>query len=71
MKTDVQGCSTCPRGSEQYEYFQSFLFQGGVKVQYVQYDYRAAAGQLFSCVAKSLEDARARRDAWLKGQAEQ
>ncbi len=41
--------------------FWSSLARG----QRVQYDYRAPDGRLFSCVAKSLEVARNRRDAWL------
>ncbi len=68
MKTDVQGTSKCPPGSEQYEYFRPSWDLGELRVQY---DYRTAGGQLFSCIAKSLEIARARRDAWLKEQAEQ
>lgn len=62
MKTDIQGCSTCPVGQEQYEYFRSPLFRNEERVQY---DYRHTNGRLFSCVAKSLEDARERRDKWL------
>ena len=69
MKTDVQGTSKCPPGSEQYEYFNYYGPRRGELR--VQYDYRTPEGQLFSCIAKSLEIARARRDAWLKEQAEQ
>ena len=59
MKTDVRGCSTTPAGQEQYEKFNS------PRGERVQYDYRTPQGKLFSCVAKSLAEARKRRDAWL------
>jgi len=61
MKTDANGCSTCPTGEEQYEEFS----MGGKT--YVQYDYRDVDGKLFSCVAKTIEAARAKRDRSLKG----
>lgn len=64
MKTDVNGCSTCPKGTEQYEEYYSRVSRGNR----VQYDYRTPEGKLFSCVAKTLEDARAKRDEWLKKQ---
>jgi len=64
MKTDINGCSTCPAGSEQYEkYTQRF---GRNVYHLVQYDYRAEDGELFSTVAPSLEEARRRRDKWLQ-----
>ncbi len=66
MKSDVSGCSTCPSGGEQYEWYTPKWFN----TPRVQYDYRTPDGKLFSCVAKSLEEARARRDKWLKEQAE-
>ena len=59
MKTDVQGCSTCPAGTEQWE---EFTWEGRRRVQY---DYRTPTGRLFSCVAISLDEARKRRDEWL------
>ena len=64
MKTDTQGCSTCPKGQESYESF----FIG--RQERIQYDYRTAWGKLFSCVAKTLEEARAKRDAWLRLEVE-
>jgi hypothetical protein len=61
------GTSTTAPGQEQYEEFQpASLRRGQTRVQY---DYRAPDGELFSCVAKTLEDARGRRDAWLKNRA--
>jgi len=33
---------------------------------YIQYDYRDFDGELFSCIANSIEDARKRRDEWGK-----
>lgn len=59
MKSDIQGCSTCPRGAEQYE---EFTWDGR---RCVQYDYRTPDGKLFSCIASSLPNARAKRDRWL------
>lgn len=66
MKSDIQGCSTCQPGQEQYEFFYSPIARG----KRVQYDYRAHDGKLFSTVAKSLEQARERRDNWLKKQVQ-
>ena len=62
MKSDVHGCSTCPAGAEQYETYYSAL-AGGMRVQY---DYRTPDGRLFACIAKTIDEARARRDAWLR-----
>ena len=63
MKTDVNGCSTTANGQEQYKVF------GRSGRRRVQYDYRTPTGKLFSCIAKSLTEARQRRDKWLAGQA--
>jgi hypothetical protein len=60
MKTDVQGCSTCPAGSEQWEPYRSVTDK-----PLVQYDYRTPEGRLFACVAPTVERARRKRDAWL------
>jgi hypothetical protein len=59
MKTDTNGCSTTANGKEQWEEFYS------PRGKRVQYDYRTQDGKLFSCVAKSLAEARQRRDKWL------
>ena len=64
MKTDVQGCSTCPKGEERYETYYTKLFRK--KVKRVQYDYRHTNGELFSCVKPTLEACRKERDEWLK-----
>lgn len=50
-------------GQEQYETFTSRMLRK--PSTYIQYDYRHTNGKLFSCVAKTLDDARARRDQWL------
>jgi hypothetical protein len=63
VKTDVQGCSTYPTGSEQYEEFWSGDRRN--RTPRVQYDYRHGNGKLFSTIAPTLEEARRRRDAWL------
>ena len=58
------GVSTCRKaGSEQFEKFQTGI--GRRKRTLVQYDYRAYEGELFSCVAPTVEECRRRRDAWL------
>jgi len=64
MKSDVNGCSTCGAGEEQWEEFNSAILRG----TRVQYDYRTPNGRLFSCIAKTVEAARERRDAWLRQQ---
>ena len=62
MKSDRNGCSTCPPGEEQYEEYYSEISRRWL----VQYDYRRPDGELFGCVAPTLEICRERRDAWLK-----
>ena len=57
MKTDINGVSQCPKGTENYETFTAM--RGTV---YFQYDYRAEDGTLFSCVKPSLELCREARD---------
>ena len=65
MKSDRNGCSTCPIGGEQWEEFEAFWASRGDETR-IQYDYRALDGALFGCIAKSLEEARAKRDEWLR-----
>jgi len=62
MKSDINGCSTCAKGQENYEkYYYGFKN----KKSAYQYDYRHTDGELFSCCASTLEDCRKRRDEWL------
>jgi hypothetical protein len=61
MKSDVNGCSSCPAGTERYEEFYSPV----LRKRLVQYDYRTSDGELFSCVAPTLEACRERRNAGL------
>lgn len=63
MKTDRNGVSTCPVGKEHYEFFDSQMRKGK---KFVQYDYRDTDGELFSTIAATLDQARKRRDQWLK-----
>jgi hypothetical protein len=63
MRSDRNGCSTCPAGEERFETFETTL--AGKPATLVQYDYRATSGELFSKVVPSLEDARMLRDRWL------
>lgn len=60
MKSDVNGCSTCPKGEERYEEYTSVK---GKKL--IQYDYRHKDGQLFSCVKPTLHECRKARNEWL------
>ena len=60
----INGISVCLRGEERYEYFTpAYAWRTGK--QYCQYDYRTEDGELFSCVAPTLEECRRRRDQWL------
>lgn len=59
MKTDVNGCSTCPVGQEHYE-----IFRKG-RINFYQYDYRHTDGELFSTIAITLAVARERKDDWV------
>lgn len=60
--TENSVSTTTEAGQEQYEIFTA----AGKKR--VQYDYRAPNGKLFSCVGKTLDICRAKRDAWLANQ---
>jgi hypothetical protein len=62
MKSDKQGCSTCARGQEQYEEYYSAVSRRNM----VQYDYRDIGGELFGCVAPTLEKCREKRDKWIE-----
>lgn len=62
MRTDINGVSSTKPGEEQWEEF----FDRGLGRSLVQYDYRTPEGRLFSCIAPSLERARAKRDKWLE-----
>lgn len=65
MKSDMNGCSTCPPGQEQWEEYRSPI----TRKMYIQYEYRTQDGALFSCVAPTLDVARTRRSVWLSNQA--
>lgn len=49
-------------GPEQFETFSS----GINRKKYVQYDYRASNGELFSAVTPTVEAARSKRNTWLE-----
>ena len=59
---NVNGCSVCANGSENYTKFHPPHRPSST---YYQYDYRHTDGQLFSTVGKSLENCRTKRDEWL------
>jgi len=48
-------------GAEQWESFSPAHRRNQT---FVQYDYRHSSGELFSCVAPSLEEARRKRNRW-------
>jgi hypothetical protein len=55
--------TTQANGQEQYARFVAGAFR---ETNYYQYDfYRHTDGELYSTVAKSLEECRSRRDEWL------
>ncbi|WP_411330907.1 DUF3873 family protein [Desulfovibrio desulfuricans] len=56
--------SNLGNGCEQHEIFNHPCRRGK---KLCQYDYRHTDGELFSCVAATLADARAKRDAWVSG----
>lgn len=58
------GVSTTKSGEEKYEKFTTRV--GRKSRTMYQYDYRTPEGELFSCVAPSLESCRMKRDAWLE-----
>lgn len=58
------GVSTAKAGEEKYEKFTTRV--GRKSRTMYQYDYRTPDGELFSCVAPSLEACRMRRDSWLE-----
>lgn len=51
----------CKAGNEQWERFPSATRKNLVLIQY---DYRNSKGELFSCIAMTLDEARSRRDKW-------
>ena len=60
MKMTVNGVTTTNApGQEQYEEFTA------ARNTYIQYDYRHTDGELFSCIRKTLDACRAKRDEWL------
>jgi len=59
MKSDVKGCSTTAPGQEKYE-----TFEHRGKTMYL-YEYRGKhSKKLFTCRAKSLDEARKKCEAW-------
>lgn len=62
------------KGEERYQPYETYQlgepmdrrFAGQTRVQYI---YRHTDGELFSCVAPSLDEARARRDAWMEARS--
>ena len=57
------GCSVCKTGQENYT---TFHFEYRPKGRFYQYDYRHKDGELFTTVAQTLEQCRAKRDKWVQ-----
>ena len=49
---NVNGCSVCQSGKENYTTYTTKL--GRKRVRMYQYDYRTESGELFSCCAPTL-----------------
>jgi hypothetical protein len=65
MKTDVNGCSTCLAGQENYEEFERENNHGVLR-HWVEYEFRSPlTGNLFTCVYGTLELCRSHRDEFL------
>lgn len=60
MKTDLNGVSQCPKGTENYETFYTMVRRKRTKL--IQYDYRSEDGELFTCVKPTLTECRKARD---------
>lgn len=58
------GCSVCQPGKKNYATYTTKLGRKIVKMY--QYDYRTESGELFACVAPTLDECRKKRDEWLK-----
>lgn len=66
MTTDNTGTAVTDNGMEQWQTFRSSVTHRRM----VQYNFCTTSGKLFSCVARSLEKARIKRDVWLSKWAE-
>ena len=62
-EANVNGCSVCQPGKENYTTYNTRL--KGKRVRMYQYNYRTESGELFACCAPTLEACRERRDKWL------
>lgn len=56
--------TTTTAGTERFDVYYSDV----LRRELVQYDYRHTNGELFSCVAKSIDACRAKRDKWIVNQ---
>jgi len=67
MKTNnsinSKGCSVCEQGQENYTTFRP---AHRPKQLFYQYDYRHTDNTLFTCVARTLEECRSRRNEWIR-----
>ena len=58
MTLNTNGISTCNSNEEKFQRFYSHI----LKQNMIQYEFRFADGELFSCTANSLAGARTKRD---------
>ncbi|MFI3290077.1 MAG: DUF3873 family protein [Rikenellaceae bacterium] len=66
QQNSLGAISTCPNGDEKYTYF-NLTPRPRKRGRYIQYEWRdPMTGKLFSTVAPTLEQCRAKRDKWLK-----
>lgn len=66
MSMTENGISTTTApGQERHECFRGLKRPGRPAPKLCQYDYRHTDGELFSCVAPTLEACREKRDEWL------
>jgi hypothetical protein len=61
MTLHTNSVSTCNLGEEKWEKFYSYI----LKQNMIQYEFRFANGELFSCTASSLAEARIKRDQYI------
>lgn len=72
MAMTENGISTTKApGQEQYEFYTvpARMSRDRKAHKRCQYDYRAPDGELFSCTALTIEECRAKHDAWLAERA--
>ena len=65
MKTNSINNTKFSFGEQPKENYTTFIAGAFRGTQYYQYEYQHTDGELFSTIAKSLEECRLKRDRWL------